>query len=97
MAQLVARLVRNEKVRGSNPLSSTTKGLVKALIHQLMSCLALGVHRRALSRAATRDIPSQELIRVKPTRNGMRQKIDPHVVQRFVWVLAHNGFTIRQR
>ena len=24
MAQLVARLVRNEKVRGSNPLSSTT-------------------------------------------------------------------------
>ena len=25
MAQLVARLVRNEKVRGSNPLSSTTK------------------------------------------------------------------------
>ena len=26
MAQLVARLVRNEKVRGSNPLSSTTFG-----------------------------------------------------------------------
>ena len=26
MAQLVARLVRNEKVRGSNPLSSTIKG-----------------------------------------------------------------------
>ncbi len=25
MAQLVARLVRNEKVRGSNPLSSTSK------------------------------------------------------------------------
>ena len=24
MAQLVARLVRNEKVRGSNPLSSTS-------------------------------------------------------------------------
>ena len=26
MAQLVERLVRNEKVSGSNPLSSTTKG-----------------------------------------------------------------------
>ncbi len=28
MAQLVARLVRNEKVRGSNPLSSTQKILL---------------------------------------------------------------------
>ena len=27
MAQLVARLVRNEKVRGSNPLSSTTSSV----------------------------------------------------------------------
>ena len=29
MAQLVARLVRNEKVRGSNPLSSTTSVTLK--------------------------------------------------------------------
>lgn len=28
MAQLVARLVRNEKVRGSNPLSSTEGTLI---------------------------------------------------------------------
>ena len=30
MAQLVARLVRNEKVRGSNPLSSTIRNLALA-------------------------------------------------------------------
>ncbi len=28
MAQLVARFVRNEEVRGSNPLSSTTRTLI---------------------------------------------------------------------
>ena len=31
IAQLVERLVRNEKVRGSNPLGSTTPG--KGVVH----------------------------------------------------------------
>ena len=43
MAQLVARLVRNEKVRGSNPLSSTTSGPGRCRISraELFSCPGL--------------------------------------------------------
>jgi hypothetical protein len=35
VAQLVARLVRNEKVRGSNPLSSTDRSTRKAQVADL--------------------------------------------------------------
>ena len=37
VAQLVARLVRNEKVRGSNPLSSTTVSFLQSCCVRLFS------------------------------------------------------------
>ena len=44
MAQLVARLVRNEKVRGSNPLSSTS-GDTSALCRGI-TALSFGIRTR---------------------------------------------------
>ena len=49
MAQLVARLVRNEKVRGSNPLSST-----QLLLSKVHPTLAEAAREGGLSRLLAR-------------------------------------------
>src|SRR5690625_8034240 len=60
MAQLVARLVRNEKVAGSNPASSTSRTRLEPLPTELSAAVrALAVFRAQLRASASKAGPSR--------------------------------------
>ncbi|MCW2804453.1 MAG: family transposase [Propionibacteriaceae bacterium] len=78
MAQLVARLVRNEKVRGSNPLSSTTQiclltwALARVSTNPLVLSAVVGIT------FAPHSLPLDRRRRVQQTTRGRRgRKNDP--------------------